>query len=75
MSLAHHDRLDVKLHTLQHTRPECGSLNLWTGQAEYCGYDCPTLKARMQAGEDPGVPTNPTEVYPSPEPFDPTKVA
>lgn len=58
MALDQHDRLDLRLHTEAFTGATCGFLNLRTGQAEYCGYDCPTLKTRMLAGEDPGVPTN-----------------
>lgn len=59
MALADHDRLDKKLDTRHYTHFSCGSLNVLTGQAEYCGYDCPTLKARMASGEDPGIAMNP----------------
>ena len=58
MALDQHDRLDKKLNVEQYTDAPCGSLNLQTGQAEYCGFDCPTLKARMVAGEDAGKPVN-----------------
>jgi hypothetical protein len=58
MALADHDRLDKKLTVEQYTDAPCGSLNLQTSQAEYCGFDCPTLKARMTAGDDPGKPIN-----------------
>ncbi len=63
MSLTNHDRLDKILPTLHYTGTACGSLNLSTGQAEYCGYDCPTLRHRMMNGDDPGVHLNrwPTE--------------
>jgi hypothetical protein len=40
----HHDRLDLKLHTLEYTGPLCGSANLKTGKKEYCDFDCPVLK-------------------------------
>jgi hypothetical protein len=39
----HHDRLDLKMHTLHFTGHECGSMNLATGKPEYCDFDCPTL--------------------------------
>lgn len=42
-----HDRLDLKLNTLQYTEATCGSLNLQTGSAEYCDFECPTLKANL----------------------------
>lgn len=53
-----HNRLDLKLITNEFSGAECGSANLRTREAEYCGYACPTLKARMEKGEDPSVPTN-----------------
>lgn len=72
MALADHDRLDKKLDTVHYTDARCGSLNLKTGQAEYCGYDCPALRARMDAGEDPGTPVNHSEtVY---KEFDPATI-
>lgn len=40
-----HNRLDVKLESLEFTAPECGSINATTGKPEYCCFDCPTLKA------------------------------
>lgn len=58
MALDQHDRLDKRLLTEAFTGATCGFLNLTTGQAEYCGYDCPTLKARMTAGDDPATPLN-----------------
>ncbi len=47
----HHDHLDLKLHTLHFTSPECGSINLSTGKPEYCDSECPTLKANILAGK------------------------
>lgn len=59
MAATHHDRLDTLLSVLEFTDAPCGSLNLRTGQAEYCGFNCPTLKQRMLTdGDDPGRPLN-----------------
>jgi len=77
MGLDQHDRLDKKMHVRQYTDAACGSMNLETRQAEYCGYDCPTLKARMMAGEDPGVAVNPVDSILFEKnliPFDPSTV-
>lgn len=46
-----HDRLDLKLTTLQYVSAECGSIKSITdpgtqvpeGKPEYCCFDCPTL--------------------------------
>lgn len=56
--LDNHDRLDKQLHAEHYTDTPCGSLNLKTMQAEYCGFDCPRLKARMTSGDDPAKPVN-----------------
>lgn len=58
MSLEHHDRLDKMLSVLAYTDQPCGSLNREKGVAEYCGYSCPTLRKRMDAGDDPDQPIN-----------------
>lgn len=39
----------------------CGSMNVETKRADYCGFDCPTLVERMQKGEDVTVPIAPIE--------------
>ena len=41
---AHHDRLDLKLQSMEYTDPACGSLNKITGMPEYCFQDCPALR-------------------------------
>lgn len=51
-----HNRLDLKLKSWQYVDAPCGSINLDTGQAEYCTFTCPTLIARMKAGEDVTAP-------------------
>ena len=58
MSIEHHDRLDLKLTTKEYTDAPCGSLNKLTHEAEYCSHGCPTLKARILAGEATETPIN-----------------
>jgi hypothetical protein len=53
-----HDRLDLKLSSEEFTAAACGSRNARTGKAEYCGYQCPTLKVRIDAGENPDEPVD-----------------
>lgn len=64
----HHDRLDLKLQSRDYMNFPCGSMNLGTSLAEYCGYDCPTLVARMQRGEDVTVAIPPLEPAVEPTP-------
>lgn len=39
-----HNRLDLKLSTMEYSSAECGSLNLETGRKEFCDVDCPNAK-------------------------------
>lgn len=48
-----HNRLDLKLTSEQYTAPNCGSLNLETGEPEYCNFNCPVLKGTEQQKVDP----------------------
>lgn len=57
----YHNRLDMKLHSDDYSCPLCGSLNPRTKQAEYCSFDCPTLRSRMSRGEDVTKPVPPPE--------------
>ena len=58
MAIADHDRLDSILTTRQYTDAPCGSLNKETHEAAYCSTGCPTLKARILAGEATETPIN-----------------
>lgn len=58
MAIIHHDRLDQILTTKDYTDAPCGSLNKTTLEAAYCSTGCPTLKARIIAGEATETPIN-----------------
>ena len=51
-----HNRLDLKLKAEDYLSPICGALNDTTKKAEYCSYTCPTLKERLDRGENPDEP-------------------
>lgn len=44
-----HNRLDLKLSTLEYTGPECGSISLLTGEPVFCDIDCPVLMEQEPA--------------------------
>ena len=73
MSHPFHDRLDLKLSSLAFTDATCGSLNNSTGVAEYCSFGCASLKAKLDAGEDPNVASNADTAPPPVPPFDPSR--
>lgn len=43
----YHDRLDLKMKSVEYSDKPCGSINVATGKPEFCDFECPTLHGKQ----------------------------